>query len=45
MRGKSVRGIKQDSYKYQNTVSGREPFNLVRVVSLTTGFSFRGDVG
>jgi len=50
MREQNVRSmvaltIKQDSYENQNANCGRDLYHLVRVVSLTTGFSLRRDVG
>ena len=44
MRGRSALRIKQYSYGNKNTICGRELCHLVRVVSLTTGFSLRRDV-
>ena len=39
MRGTGALGIKQDSYENKNTICSRVLYHLVRVVSLTTGFS------
>jgi hypothetical protein len=39
-----VLGIKPDNYEKYNTIRGREFCHLVKVVSITTGFSFRRDV-
>jgi hypothetical protein len=45
MRERIALRIKQDSYEISNDNCVRDLYHLVRVVSLTTGFSLRRDVG